>query len=91
MRPLRYLLLVASLGWLVVIVYVIQDQYREYESPDVPLWVFLIPVCLIVNIVYVWFSHPGDIPRGPSRISRIFSLWLDAKETELRARAKSKD
>jgi hypothetical protein len=41
---------------------------------------------LVLNFIYLWFSKPnGEGFEG--RIGRLISLWLDAKEAELRKRA----
>ena len=38
----------------------------------------------ILNLIYLLFSKPSG---SSGRIRQLFSLWLDAKETELRKRA----
>jgi hypothetical protein len=82
MELFRYLTLLISL---VCLGFVAVQLWKELPSPDYE-WVWLIPVSLVLNIVYVWLSR-----RPPDRIGRLISLWLDAKEAELRSRAKGKD
>ena len=85
MRICRYILLIATAGWLVAFLYILWNALR-HGGVDAPLWLvvaILGPLCL--NLVYVWYSQPGT---NPGRLARLFSLWLDAKETELKNRAK---
>jgi hypothetical protein len=43
---------------------------------------------LLLNFIYLLYSEPrGTASKPPSRIVRLFRLWLDAKERELQARA----
>ena len=84
MRLFRYVVLLASVGWLVLVLYAIGEDSRR--SGHIPPWVFLIPISLLLNIGYVWFSQPAH-GQKTSRIGQLFSLWLDAKETELKRRA----
>ena len=54
------------------------------DNTDLLLWwMFLIGFAL--NVVYLICCPPG-IPKSPSRLRTLFSLWLDAKERELRDR-----
>jgi hypothetical protein len=41
---------------------------------------------LVLNLIYVFFCPPFGT-RPQSRLGRLGSLWLDAKERELRERA----
>jgi hypothetical protein len=42
---------------------------------------------LILNLVFLYFSHPAAAGKQ-SRFARLVRLWLDAKERDLRDRAK---
>jgi hypothetical protein len=43
-------------------------------------------LALVLNVVYL-----GSLaPRTPTRLGKLFSLWLDAKEKELKDRASRK-
>jgi hypothetical protein len=88
MRSLRYLIVLASLGWFALYWYAYVDDSRH--GNHWPWWFVLMPTYLLLNILYVWLSAPQN-QRSPSRIARLFSLWLDAKEAELRERAKTKN
>jgi hypothetical protein len=90
MRLVRYFIVLVSVGWLAFIVYSIADEERHGGHGHVPLWAYLIPASILVNLVYVWFSRPRN-DRQSNRIARMLSLWLDAKEAELQERAKHKN
>jgi hypothetical protein len=47
----------------------------------------MVIVGLVLNLAYLVLCPPGN----PSRLRTLFSLWLDAKERELRDRAGPKD
>jgi hypothetical protein len=86
MRLYGYLVILGSLAWLAIVSYAILGDIHRVSHE--PLWVFMIPASIMLNIVYVCFSLSMR-DRQPNRIKRIFSLWLDAKEAELRDRAKN--
>jgi hypothetical protein len=41
---------------------------------------------VLLNLIYLYINHPAGAPQW--RLFRRVSLWLDAKESELKARAK---
>jgi hypothetical protein len=59
---------------------------------------YSVMIGLILNLVYLYFSHPAAARKQSrlghrlkqSRLARLVSLWLDAKERELRDRAKQR-
>jgi hypothetical protein len=82
MNLLRYVLVAFTLfclGWLL------------HAHTTVPLgwqrllWLTFVIGC-VLNLVYLIRCPPG-IPKSPSRLRKLVSLWLDAKERELRDRA----
>jgi hypothetical protein len=94
---LRYFLILASLigvGW---VGHVAVASRNMLSGPPaallndaingcilVPLWaVIALPVLVILNLVYLAYSRP----HRSSRMRRLIESWLDAKESELRARA----
>jgi hypothetical protein len=90
MRLLRYFLLLASAGLIVLCSWAAVEAVR-WSKWDI--WSFWAAVTyLVLNIIYIWFSSPSIGPKlagvgqSPGRIRRLFSLWLDAKEAELRRR-----
>ena len=93
MKPLRYFLLIATailfavLSWNMGEQYWKPPHYGDYGEgyPDVPWFIWLIWVGLALNFFYL-FSNSSKPSSG--RISRLIGLWLDAKENELRSRAK---
>jgi hypothetical protein len=50
------------------------------------LWYPTVVIGFALNLVYLIRCPPG-ISKSPSRLRTLFSLWLDAKERELRDRA----
>ena len=44
-------------------------------------------VFLVANAAFLWHIRPSRKPREPSRISRMFGLWVKAKEADLQRRA----
>ena len=82
MRGLRYLLIAASLGTAAFLSYIVATE--KIYAP----WIIagFIASCLL-NAAYLLWARPSGEPRK-SRIFGLFSLWLDAKESELRGRAK---
>ena len=85
MHLLRWPLIFASLilgGWVA--------EMAIYNHPK-PAWVGLvIPLGCVLNIAYIFTSGRGASGQ-PSRLLRLVSLWMDAKEEEFRRRAKSSD
>lgn len=84
MRYLRYVLLLASLvaclsmlGWM--------------KTWFMPYWHDVVAGLLLaaypaLTFLYV-LEHPPNGQSGTGRIARMFALWLNAKENELRSRA----
>jgi hypothetical protein len=88
MELFRYLMLLISVAWLGLLAVTFWDHPPPGRNIGL---ILLIVASLVANIVYVWRSQPRTTGRPSDRIGRIVSLWLDAKETELRNRAKGKD
>ena len=82
MRILRYILLASSLGGFAYIIYGLR-VYRS--SQDVKVIVVAIGIATVLNFIYILLCAP-DRKTG-SRLRRLWSLWLDAKERELKERA----
>jgi hypothetical protein len=78
-RAIRYILIATSTVGLIWFLYLL----KTLGSPE--RWVFAIPIFLLLNLAYLLFGND----RKPSRLVRLVSLWLDAKEAELRKRANS--
>jgi hypothetical protein len=57
----------------------------EHSTEQQTLFGVAFVVGLALNLVYLIRCPPG-IPKSPSRLRKLFSLWLDAKEPELRDR-----
>jgi hypothetical protein len=57
-----------------------------------PEWIYAMPPLLLLNLGYLLFyegrAPPSQIFSWPSRVLRLLGLWLEAKEAELRKRAK---
>jgi hypothetical protein len=81
MNLLRYVLVAATLSGLGGLLYVSRP---DNNASRLLWWMFLIG--LVLNLVYLVLCPPG-IPKSPSRLRKLVSLWLDAKERELRDRA----
>lgn len=82
MRWIRYVLLIGAAAGIVGLLYL----WRINPPPRDERWiVFGIFVFLALNLYYLWVT-PATGSEG--RLGRLFRLWLDAKETELRSRAK---
>jgi hypothetical protein len=84
MQWLRYLMLLASVAWLAFYLY----NFRTSDGPEAGIYISMFAF-LVLNIFYLLSSRPAQ-DHFPSRLSRLLSLWLDAKEHELRERAKDK-
>ena len=81
MNLLRYVLVAATLiilGWLLYMFATVHTSHK--------LWFWFCVIVAGLNVVYLVCSPPR-IPKSPSRLRKLFSLWLDAKERELRDRA----
>jgi hypothetical protein len=83
---LRYVLLVATLVVLGWILYNGATDPRALHTGQHWLWFLTFIIGLALNVVYLLRCPPG-IPKSPSRLRKLASLWLDAKERELRDRA----
>jgi uncharacterized membrane protein YhaH (DUF805 family) len=91
LRLTRYILIVASAAALIGILHSI-----AVDGPTEPKWAnFAVPAALILNLVYLLFGVKaeslGANAKTPTRLFRLVSLWLDAKEAELRKRAAKTD
>lgn len=85
MSWLRYLLIAASLETAAFLAYI--SMTEEVHAPwFVGGWFF---ACLLNAGYLVWAGSPVSQPQK-SRIFRLFGLWLNAKEAELRNRAQVK-
>ena len=82
MRALRILLIITSAGGIAFMFYVLATTpKRDNEG----FWVAIgVAIWLSLNLLYLL---KGSSNIGSSRLSRLGSLWLDAKERELRERA----
>ena len=78
MQLLRYLLLAASAGTAGFLIYV-----SITGRVQAPWFVYGWAAACVVNFVYLLLERP---PVGSIRLFRLVALWLDAKESELRAR-----
>ena len=85
MNLLRYVLVVGTLAVLGFFLYVGYTIRRHWDF-DEALWWWLCVIVAGLNVVYLLSCPPG-IPKSPSRLRKLVSLWLDAKERELRDRA----
>jgi len=84
-RLLRALLLLASLGGLVFLVYAYSTVSRVTLGER--LTIFSIAIALALNFLYLLIVPPLESNKK-SRIATLVRLWLDAKEQELRDRVK---
>jgi len=83
MNLLRYVLVAGTLALLGFFLYV--QATERLTGPD-RLVLPMVIIGLVLNLVYLIRCPPG-IPKSPSRLRKLVSLWLDAKERELRDRA----
>jgi hypothetical protein len=76
---IRIWLVVASVcAFVFILRAVVKDPHSEpFWGADV-----IIPASFALNVAYLLFGAGR-----PTRMLRLFSLWLDAKEAELRKRA----
>ena len=73
-----------AIGLLVVIPEMRGEDILNRNMYTVPLLFGVL--ALVLNVVYL-----GSLaPRTPTRLGKLFSLWLDAKEKELKDRASRK-
>jgi hypothetical protein len=85
MKPLRYLLIAVTAICLIVLTYTMGDELVKKRHPDIPWFVWGIWISLALNFFYLASNNSKP---SSGRISRLIGLWLDAKENELRSRAK---
>jgi hypothetical protein len=83
---LRYLLIAASIGTAGFIGYITTKD--RFEVPWFVVGWFL---ACILNAGYLVWDRPPAITPQISRILRLLGLWLDAKESELKARIRSRN
>jgi hypothetical protein len=85
MTILRYLLIAATLAALAGTTNALVNSvlHHSYASDE---WVgYCVWIALALNLFYLFANrHPAGKPSW--RLFRLFSLWLDAKESELKAR-----
>lgn len=84
MALLRYVLLCVTAAVIAWVSY----SLLKLRMSDAERWggIFAF-ILLLFNFAYLYLCPPSSAP-GKSRLMRIGSLWLDAKEKELRDRAK---
>ena len=89
---LRIILLVVNAGYFALWGYIVISQHPD---PSAKWWQYLIAyglgVCLAFNLAYLWLDKDRSWPAFRSsnwRIFRLIGLWFDAKESELRQRAR---
>ncbi len=80
-RLVRYILIASSTAALIAILHDALTEHRTLTS----LGLVVIPAGLALNIAYLLVAGRGV--GKPDRLIRLISLWLDAKEAELRSRA----
>jgi len=78
-RLTRYFLILASVAALIFILNAIGSMHRGVSWVEI-----MVTGAVVVNLVYLLFGVVEA--REPLRVLRLVSLWLDAKETELRRR-----
>ena len=90
MNLLRYVLVAATLSLLGALSYV---QATQRLTGQDRLLLLTVVIGCALNLIYLVRCPPG-IPKSPSligysaiRLRKLVSLWLDAKERELRDRA----
>ena len=85
MNLLRYVLVAATLFCLGVVFFATGTPFARMSGWERLAWLALV-IGFALNLVYLIRCPPG-IPKSPSRLRKLVSLWLDAKERELRDRA----
>jgi hypothetical protein len=78
---LRYVLVAATLSGLGWFLYIGATDRGDIHSPELAVM-----IGFALNLIYLLRCPPG-ISKSPSRLRKLASLWLDAKERELRDRA----
>lgn len=81
MHILRYLLIITSFGTAAFLTYICST-----ERVHAPATIAFFIVACVVNGIYLARTATSNWP-AKSRISVLFNLWLDAKESELKARS----
>jgi hypothetical protein len=76
---LRYFLLLVTVAYFALL------SFNLWKAPGAPWFVYVMVGSLILNFVYLLMDHQRTGERW--RVFRIVSLWFDAKEAELSARA----
>jgi hypothetical protein len=85
MMLLRYALMAATLFFICALFY----AAAQPRAPREGWWFFfMVQTALALNFFYLLRCPP--INMSPSRVRKLIELWLDAKEQELRERAKRK-
>jgi hypothetical protein len=74
---------VASIAWTLTFFASVPHWGREFWF-DFGAFV-LMSAFVLLNLLYLLFHGPSAL--GTPRVARLFGLWLDAKEAELRRRA----
>jgi hypothetical protein len=92
---IRIILMVASLCAFALTLYPLTDIASHADVRHREAWwaipvLSLVAVLLFVNFFYL-YSEKREPSAPPRRLARLFSLWLDAKESELRRRAGIKE
>ncbi len=87
MRVLRIVLLLASAAGLVFVCYQLSTR-PGLRSPE-PQIAVGVAIMFALNILYLLACPPGT-RSSTSRLGKLLDLWLEAKESELRERAKPK-
>lgn len=81
---IRYVLIVSTATALMGMFYLIIGS----PVPLKPLWpAFVIPAGLLLNLTFLIYAGTNSATKPMTRIGRLFDLWLDAKESDLRKRA----
>jgi hypothetical protein len=91
MKVIRGSLILASVVGAVGIVFAVLAElnHSRYSHPDSQA-IIIAGAVVILLILNVYCLASGRSPQA-GRLRRIWNLWLDAKEQELRARAKKLD
>ena len=89
MRFLRVVLTILSVFGALLLLGFTADILNGYSRVKPPLVALIVggALTLIVNAFYLFRIAPKGVP---SRLARLFSLWIDAKEQELKDRVSRK-
>ena len=82
---LRYFLIIVTAVFFMFLTYAMGDELLTRRPPGIPWFVYGIWISLALNLFYLVLNSSEH---SLGRISKIIGLWLDAKENELRSRAK---